>query len=69
MRPAKQPRITVGKVTTGGSMAAVNIENRSEDLDGIPNQKTMQAGDSVVVLYMDDDNPIVLGRAGGSYPS
>lgn len=61
----KQPALTIGKVTTGGiGVQDVQVGGVSTSWKNISSNVKKQAGENVLVIFADDDTPVIIGDAG-----
>lgn len=64
---AKQPMITLGTVSSGGiGTQDINIGGAAQSWKRVVSNSQMNAGDSALILMVDDDTPVIIGDGGYS---
>ncbi len=60
-----QPYISIGKVMSSGiGTQDIKIKNRNNNWKNVSSGSTRNEGENVLVLFLGDDFPVVIGDAG-----
>jgi len=65
----KQPKLALGSISSGGiGSQDVNIGGTSNPFETVSSGSTRNEGENVLVLFVDDDTPVIIGDGGYSTP-
>lgn len=63
-----QPQFAIAEVTESGGNMGLKIDGASASVKNIASSKRYNAGSRVLVIYADDNTPIVIGDGGYRSP-